>query len=144
MTALPASWADPADIGRGDELRELVRANASLMRALTVVRDSGIPDAWIGAGVLRDLVWGCRYGTGFDLCAVRDVDVAFFDPADLSRDNDQRTTGRLAALEPGLGAPFRFLDDLKTGFWIAPPVDLDRKRVAPWRDRCTRDGAQVM
>ncbi|RGC68634.1 hypothetical protein C5N14_12755 [Micromonospora sp. MW-13] len=102
MTALSAGWADPADVGRGDELRELVRANASLMRALTVVRDSGLPDGWIGAGVLRDLVWGHRYGDGFDLRAVRDVDVPFFDPADLSRDNDQRATARLAAIEPGL------------------------------------------
>ncbi|MGC5054963.1 nucleotidyltransferase family protein [Micromonospora sp. DT48] len=66
------------------------------MRALTVARDSGLPDAWIGAGVLRDLVWGRRYGTGFDLRTVRDVDVAFFDPADLSRDNDDRATARLA------------------------------------------------
>ncbi|MEW2144476.1 hypothetical protein AB0869_16865 [Micromonospora vinacea] len=59
-----------------EELRGLVAGSAWLTRALTVVRDSGLPDAWIGAGALRDLVWGERYGDGFDPARVRDVDVA--------------------------------------------------------------------
>jgi len=92
----------PRAVARGDELQQLVRASPPLMRALGVVRDSGPPDAWIGAGVLRDLVWGHRYGTGFNLGAVRDVDVAYLDPADLSRDNDQRATAKLATIDPGL------------------------------------------
>ncbi|WP_158554085.1 hypothetical protein [Micromonospora deserti] len=32
-----------------------------------------MPDAWVGAGILRDLVWGQRYGNGFDPSAVHDV-----------------------------------------------------------------------
>ncbi|MEU5906096.1 nucleotidyltransferase family protein [Micromonospora sp. NPDC047527] len=82
------------------ELRELVTGNEWLTQALTVVRDSGLPDAWIGAGALRDLVWGERYGDGFDPATVRDVDVVFFDPTRLSRDDDNRATARLAAAWP--------------------------------------------
>jgi hypothetical protein len=70
------------------------------MRVLTAVRDSAAPDAWVGAGALRDLVWGTRYGSGFDPLGVRDVDVAFFDPHDLSRANDDRWTARLAQRLP--------------------------------------------
>ncbi|MEO3779370.1 nucleotidyltransferase family protein [Micromonospora sp. B11E3] len=81
-------------------VRDLVRACPWLMAALDVVRRSGLPDAWVGAGVLRDLVWGQRYGHGFDPRAVRDVDVVFFDPLDLSRDNDDRATARLRAAWP--------------------------------------------
>ncbi|HEV7713757.1 MAG TPA: nucleotidyltransferase family protein [Asanoa sp.] len=68
------------------ELGTLVAACPWLMDALAAVRRSGLPDAWIGAGVLRDLVWDERFGSGFDAARVKDVDVAFFDPTDLERD----------------------------------------------------------
>ncbi|MEH1057510.1 nucleotidyltransferase family protein [Micromonospora sp. CPCC 206171] len=71
------------------------------MRGLGVVRDCGLPDAWIGAGAIRDLVWGERYGDGFDPSSVRDVDVVFLDAADLSRDNDDRATRRLVSAWAG-------------------------------------------
>lgn len=78
----------------GDEhqLAELVRCSPWVLRALAVVRDSGLPAAWVGAGTLRDLVWGERYGDGFDPGAVRDVDVVFFDPGDLTREHDHGAT----------------------------------------------------
>lgn len=85
---------------REDDLRDLIERSPWLVRALGVVRDSGLPDAWIGAGAVRDLVWGERYGDGFDPSSVRDVDVVFFDPADLSRDHDEWATARLVAAWP--------------------------------------------
>ncbi|MGK5742401.1 nucleotidyltransferase family protein [Micromonospora sp. URMC 103] len=79
------------------ELGELIGREPWLLRALTVVRESGLPDAWIGAGTLRDVVWGRRYGDGFDPAALHDVDVVFFDPTDLGGECDRRATARLAA-----------------------------------------------
>jgi hypothetical protein len=76
-------------------LAELVQSNDWLVRVLKTVRDAQIPDAWVGAGVLRDLVWGQRYGSGFSPSEVRDVDVAYFDPTDLARSNDDQMTERL-------------------------------------------------
>lgn len=81
-------------------LVDLIRSSSWMMRVLGAVRDEAIADAWVGAGVLRDLVWGERYGPGFEPEGVRDVDVAFFDPHDLSRANDDRTTGQLARRQP--------------------------------------------
>jgi len=65
-----------------------VRSEPWLLRALDAVAASGLPDAWIGAGVIRDVVWG-QACDGFDPAAVRDIDVAFFDPGNLSRQRDQ-------------------------------------------------------
>ena len=76
-------------------LAELIQSSAWMVRVLTTVRDTQIPDAWVGAGVLRDLVWGERYGSGFSPEQVRDVDVAYYDPGDLGRANDHQTTARL-------------------------------------------------
>jgi hypothetical protein len=69
-----------------------------IVRALEAVAGSGLPDAWIGAGVIRDVVWGQLYGR-FSPEEVRDVDVAYFDSGDLSRERDlaaQETLGQLA------------------------------------------------
>lgn len=60
-----------------DALTDLVRSNQWMVRVLRTVREAQIPDGWVGAGVLRDLVWGERYGSGFSPDQVRDVDVAY-------------------------------------------------------------------
>jgi hypothetical protein len=57
---------------------------------------------WVGAGVIRDLVWGECFGSGFVPGDVRDVDVAFFNPLDLSRDYDQMVTALLHRLDPSV------------------------------------------
>ena len=80
-----------------DELDALIRGSEWFMRVLRCIRSEQVPDAWTGAGALRDLVWGELYGTGFRPDDVHDVDVAFFDPGDLSRDYDDLMTGRLRA-----------------------------------------------
>lgn len=74
---------------RRDELGELVEASAWLLSVLGHVGAVNAPDAWIGAGVIRDLVWDQRFGRGFDPSKVRDVDVPYFDLADLSPRRDR-------------------------------------------------------
>ncbi|MDO3686492.1 nucleotidyltransferase family protein [Micromonospora sp. C28ISP2-4] len=91
----------PSD-NTADALIDLIRSSTWLVRVLETVRDESLADAWVGAGVLRDLVWGERYGSGFSPARVRDVDVAFFDPHDLSRSNDDRVTEQLRTRLPGV------------------------------------------
>jgi len=85
-----------------DRIRAIIRSSSWLMGVLRAVRQAGLPDAWVGAGVLRDLVWGELYGPGFTPGEVHDVDVAFFDPANLSRCRDEQATARLLAEGPGI------------------------------------------
>jgi uncharacterized protein len=66
-------------------------------RALSAVAASGLPDAWIGAGAVRDVVWGQLFGE-FSPDSVRDVDVAYFDPADLSAERDLKAQKTLAMI----------------------------------------------
>ena len=77
------------------ELRALIGANDWFMHVLRCVRDERIPEAWVGAGALRDLVWGELFGSGFLPAQVHDVDVAFFVADDLSRACDDQSTARL-------------------------------------------------
>lgn len=68
-----------------------------MLRALEAVAVSGLPDAWIGAGVIRDVVWGQLYGR-FTPEAVRDIDVAYFDSANLGPERDQAAQDVLGEL----------------------------------------------
>lgn len=83
-----------------DKLVNLIRSNSWMMHILEAVRADPVPHAWVGAGALRDLVWGELYGSGFLPSEVRDVDVPFFDTTDLSRAHDDRVTERLRLRRP--------------------------------------------
>jgi hypothetical protein len=120
-----------------------------LLRVLAVVRDSGLPDAWTGAGVLRDLVWGERFGAGFDPSRVRDVDVAFFDPADLGRDRDRAATGLLGRLEPGV--PWEATNQAAVHTWYprvfgggpVPPLRSIGEAVGTWPETATAVAVRI-
>ncbi len=82
-----------------NELARLVHSSAWLMRLLRAARAVDAPDWWIGGGVLRDLVWDTRAGS-FDPARVKDVDLAFFDPHDLSQERDRQVQAALSRQAP--------------------------------------------
>jgi uncharacterized protein len=134
---------DPPGLTMEDELIETIRSSPWLMRVLAAVRDVGLPDAWVGAGVLRDLVWDSRYGAGFRPNRVHDVDVVFFDPDDLSRAGDDRATARLTARLPT--APWEAKNQAAVHTWYhrkfggdpVTPLTTIREAVATWPETAT-------
>jgi hypothetical protein len=124
-------------------LSELIRGSDWTVRVLATVRDALIPDAWVGAGLLRELVWGELYGSGFRPADLRDVDVAFFDETDLSRAHDDRVTARLAARWPGV--PWEAKNQAAVHTWYArkfggdavPPFRSIAEAVATWPETAT-------
>jgi hypothetical protein len=82
-----------------EELRNLI-ANSSLFTSmLRAVRVLDPPYWVVGAGAVRSLVWNHLHGYG-EHATFRDVDVAFFDPEDLSRRREIALEGRLRKLMP--------------------------------------------
>jgi len=100
-----------------------------------------LPDAWIGAGILRDLVWGHRHD-GFDPAAVRDIDVAFFDPDDLSRRRDDTAQQRLRSMAD---LPWEATNQAAVHTWYAEhfhecpvaPLASVHEAVATWPETAT-------
>jgi hypothetical protein len=126
-----------------DRLRAIIRSSAWLMRVLGTVRSAGLPDAWVGAGVLRDLVWGQLYGSGFIPDEVHDVDVVFFDPRDLGRPRDERATRLLVQACPGI--PWQAKNQAAVHTWyrgkfggdpVAPLLSI-ADAVATWPETAT-------
>ena len=87
---------------RAGELRAILRAEPWLVRVLTVVAALDLPDCWVGAGAVRDLVWDVQYGAGFDPANIADVDVVFFDADDLTAKHEHDLEARLHAAEPAV------------------------------------------
>jgi hypothetical protein len=113
-----------------DCLRTILASSEWLLAVLTTVRDSSLPDAWVGAGAIRDLVWGELFGRGFDPADIRDVDVPFFDPDDLSRDRDDQATELLHQFQPGI--PWEAKNQAAVHTWYARKFGGDP--VAPLRN----------
>jgi uncharacterized protein len=122
-------------------LLTLLRAEPWLMRALAVVAASDLPDAWIGAGVLRDVAWGQQHG-GFNPAEVNDIDVAFFDPDSLSRDRDLQAQEALAGLAE---LPWEATNQAAVHTWYHPyfgglpvqPFACVHDAVATWPETAT-------
>jgi hypothetical protein len=87
---------------RAEELTELVLGSEWLRHMLQVVAALDLPDCWIGAGAVRDLVWDTRFGDGFDPARVEDIDVVFFDPDNLSVDHEHEIERGLHEQEPSV------------------------------------------
>ena len=125
------------------DLEVLINGSEWFMRVLRCIRDEQVPDGWTGAGALRDLVWGELYGSGFLPAEVHDVDVAFFDRGNLSRDHDDLVTARLRARCAGV--PWQARNQAAVHTWYAgrfggdPPAPLTSiaDAVGTWPETAT-------
>jgi uncharacterized protein len=145
LTGRPAACCP--DLARAGELAHRLGPETWLQDAVRALAASSLPDAWIGAGAIRDVIWG-QLGPGFDAAAVRDIDVAFFDPADLSPDRDEQATAQLRSL---LDRPWEAANQAAVHTWYhhyfgGPPVPAFRRvhdAIATWPETATCVGVRA-
>lgn len=89
-------------IARADELLAILNSSAWFTHVIEVARTVNPPSWWVNAGVIRDVVWGRRFGSGFDPAHVKDIDLGFFDTADLTPERDASVEAALNAVDPSL------------------------------------------
>ncbi len=83
------------------------------MDALRAGRDVAAPDWVIGGGAVRDLVFEDLHGRAAG--PLRDVDLAFFDPADLTVERERKVEDGLRRHCPGL--PFEVRNQARVHLW---------------------------
>lgn len=69
-------------------------------RLLAVLADLQLPDAWLAAGFVRNLVWDRLHGHAA-ATPLADLDVIYFDPADCRPERDRDIERALGARAPG-------------------------------------------
>lgn len=94
-----AMMSDPEQRHR-ERLLAIARDSDWMMAALRAARGLGLARWCIGAGAVRNLVWDHLHGHQ-QPSPLRDIDLAFFDPEDLTPGRDAALQARLVAQLPG-------------------------------------------
>lgn len=81
-----------------NDISELIRADEWHMDVLRAAERKALPDWWIGAGFLRNLIWDALEGNDFEHS--RDVDLVYFDGTDTTPDADWRYDKDMSELFP--------------------------------------------
>lgn len=81
-------------------LQQLIAADAYRLSLLQAVRSLALPDAWIGAGCVRNAVWDALHGRPAT-APHSDIDVIWFDPAACSPEQDLALEAELTMACPG-------------------------------------------
>src|SRR5829696_6605698 len=82
------------------DIERLLEAHAASHALLLHVESLGLPDAWIGAGFIRNSVWDVLHGRTIDVAHLADVDVLYFDPDDTRKEREPEIERRLRNLAP--------------------------------------------
>jgi hypothetical protein len=125
-------------------LIEIAQRSDWMMSALQAARALQL-NAWcIGAGAVRDAVWDALYGPA-TVHRPRDVDLAFFDTTDLSRERDLFLQHRLQQQMPLL--PWEVVNQAGVHLWFesefghpVPPLTSLADAVASWPETATAIG----
>ena len=114
------------------------------MQALAHVRALGLPAWCVGAGAVRNLVWDALHRRAAP-SALADVDIAFFDAADLSAERDAALQRRLQDAAPD--TPWEVTNQAGVHLWFerhfghaVPPLRSLEDAVASWPEFATAVG----
>ncbi len=122
-------------------LSELLRDTAWFWRLLEAARDVDAPDWLLGAGALRTAVWDRLHGFE-EPPALRDVDLAFFDPVDFTPARDEAVEAALRERAPDV--PWEARNQAAVHLWYprrfgyaVEPLTSSADAVATWPETAT-------
>lgn len=131
-------------MSREAELTAILEAEPWLLTVLRTARALALPDWYIGAGAIRDVVWDVRFGSGFDPSRIEDIDLVYFDPSDLTKATEH-------AIEARLPRGWDVTNQAAVHTWFhekfgGPPVEPLRSTVegiATWPETATAVGVRL-
>ena len=99
-----------------DRLRAILLRDQLAWDALRRARDVALPDWWIVSGCLYQAVWNAMDGqpSGY---GVKDVDLIYFDAADLSYEAEDAVIRRAAPAFSGLSSPVEIRNQARVHLW---------------------------
>ncbi len=124
-----------------DRLAGIVRDTSWLYRALVAARSLHLPEWCIGAGAVRNAVWDSLHDHRVPTPPA-DIDVAYFDPLDISQEQDDALQRQLASLEPDF--PWEVTNQAAVHLWFeqvfghpVEPLGSLEEAVASWPETAT-------
>lgn len=134
-------------VGERGRLEALLRSNEWFMEALRAARAVSPPDWYVGGGVLRTLVWDALHNHQ-EPTPLADVDLAFFDPDDLSAENEQCVEAALKAQCSAV--PWEARNQAAVHLWYeekfgypVKPLTSTRDGITTWPETATAVAVQL-
>jgi hypothetical protein len=117
------------------------------MAWLRAVRDVDPPNWVIGAGAIRNLVWD-RLHAFENPSPLKDIDVCYFDPDDLSKPTEEKYERALNNLMP---LPWEVKNQASVHLWYerkfgvkVEPFESVEEAVATWPETCTAVAVRLL
>ena len=98
-------------------LEGIVRASPLLMEVLEALREIDLPDWLLVSGAVYNLAWNVLTDRP-PLTGIKDVDVVYFEPADLSYEAEDRVIRRLAERFAHLPLPVEVRNQARVLLWF--------------------------
>ncbi|MEM7128863.1 MAG: nucleotidyltransferase family protein [Chloroflexota bacterium] len=131
-----------------NQLVEIIQADCWLMSILRTVRECDLPDWYVGAGTIRNLVWDQLHGYAEPTIS-RDVDVAFFDPENLTKERDVEADQQLRSRQPEI--PWEATNQATVHLWYqellgqsVQPFSSCEEAIATWPETATSVGVRLL
>ena len=98
-------------------VRTIIAGQPVLMRILEVLRDKALPDAWITSGAIYNAVWN-HLTNRPALDGIKDVDIIYFAPDDLSYVAEDAVIRSIGAALSGIGLPVEIRNQARVHLWF--------------------------
>lgn len=100
----------------GEALDRRLRQNPKLRAILHRWTALQLPDAWIVAGAVAQTVWNLEHGRPAD-ADIKDIDIVYFDPRDLSAEAEAAQERRVAELTADLEVKVDVKNEARVHLW---------------------------
>ena len=100
-----------------DALVAFIRDDPVVMEILRGMVELGLPDSWVVAGVLYNLVWNRLSGLP-PLTGIKDADVVYFDASDLSYEAEDKIIKRAERRFSHLPLPVELRNQARVHLWF--------------------------
>jgi hypothetical protein len=107
----------PADV-QAEAVRGIISQTPFLMAALERLRALALPDSWLVSGAIYNSVWN-RLTRRPPLTGINDIDVFYFDAADLSYEAEDRVIRRAEPVFADLPLPVQIRNQARVHLWYA-------------------------
>ena len=115
------------------ELTAIIRSEDWLMDALRKTKALGVDDDWIVAGAIYNTVWNRLTGRP-SLQGIRDNDLFYFDPADLSYEAEDRVIRKGDAIFAGSPVPVEIRNQARVHLWYGKHFGFEIDPIKDCRD----------
>jgi uncharacterized protein len=123
------------------ELLVFLAGPQHLVRLLETVDAAGLPNGWIGAGVIRTMVWNELHGLDPDAIPGGDVDVIYLDRRDCKASRDIGIEMQLHKTMSGISWSVHNQARMHVRNGDPPYVDIE-DAIAHWPETCTAIAAR--